>query len=521
MISTKYSSTFIKSNLMNESDSMNNVKVEHTKANVFSQEHFNILNITWNVNSKLAVSDIEKLFDCSKVDAINDFSSPHIVVVGLQEIVELSATNAVSNEFSQVPTIEKVNSWIQLILRTLNSKEENKNEKYVLLSKCHMLGLMLSIFIRKNLKSSISNIKEASLPRGVGGLGNKGAIYIRFQLCDTSVCFINAHFAAHQHAVEKRNQDYHAIVSTPVFENEDYKTAKAISKNYYNSDKHMNLRAKINSQRERLIDIFLPKSKATITDTSGEISPNSSVYERDSSFSVLSDSEYDEKLKSLFKSRSLRNLENELAAFSPLEHDIVVFLGDLNYRIGTGDDISTSQVFETLYRGNYLDLLQYDQLLKQKLKLNTVFENFFEGEIMFKPTYKFIPGTDSYDDRIDKKLRCPAWCDRILWHTRENEDIIDLVTLQNTTSMEVNERFISQFEKIGLFFYDSCSELSLSDHKPVRAYFCMSVKKVDYELREKLLMESMKDLMAKPNSLLLPKLLTLEELESLQSNTII
>ena len=44
----------------------------------------------------------------------------------------------------------------------------------------------------------------------------------------------------------------------------------------------------------------------------------------------------------------------------------------------------------------------------------------------FPPTYKYIPNTNNYDRRPEKKNRCPAWCDRVLWRTRIS---------QNTTSI--------------------------------------------------------------------------------------
>lgn len=44
-----------------------------------------------------------------------------------------------------------------------------------------------------------------------------------------------------------------------------------------------------------------------------------------------------------------------------------------------------------------------------------VFESYQEGKIDFKPTYRYIAGTDVYDNRPEGKVRCPAWCDRVLW----------------------------------------------------------------------------------------------------------
>ena len=43
--------------------------------------------------------------------------------------------------------------------------------------------------------------------------GNKGAVYARFYIKDTSFCFINSHFAAHREYVAKRNEDYQIILN--------------------------------------------------------------------------------------------------------------------------------------------------------------------------------------------------------------------------------------------------------------------------------------------------------------------
>ncbi len=44
------------------------------------------------------------------------------------------------------------------------------------------------------------------------------------------------------------------------------------------------------------------------------------------------------------------------------------------------------------------------------------------GPLTFRPTYKFQPGTSTYEQRPEKKLRAPAWCDRILWRTAPTID---------------------------------------------------------------------------------------------------
>lgn len=48
-------------------------------------------------------------------------------------------------------------------------------------------------------------------------------------------------------------------------------------------------------------------------------------------------------------------------------------------------------------------------------------QGFTEGEIHFKPTFKFDPYTSNYD--TSHKQRTPAWCDRILWNSPSNSNI--------------------------------------------------------------------------------------------------
>ncbi|KAJ1428519.1 hypothetical protein B484DRAFT_67179 [Ochromonadaceae sp. CCMP2298] len=66
-----------------------------------------------------------------------------------------------------------------------------------------------------------------------------------------------------------------------------------------------------------------------------------------------------------------------------------------------------------------------DQLSRERKK--GVFEGFSEGPLNFPPTYKFIPGTEEYDQRAEKKMRVPAWCDRVLWRSHRNTDVSQLL----------------------------------------------------------------------------------------------
>ncbi|CAI0465866.1 unnamed protein product [Linum tenue] len=86
-----------------------------------------------------------------------------------------------------------------------------------------------------------------------------------------------------------------------------------------------------------------------------------------------------------------------------LEHDRVIWLGDLNYRIAL-----------TYRSAKALVEMQNWRALRGR-----VFRGWREGKIYFPPTYKYSTNSDRYagDDMHPKeKRRTPAWCDRILWH---------------------------------------------------------------------------------------------------------
>jgi len=130
-------------------------------------------------------------------------------------------------------------------------------------------------------------------------------------------------------------------------------------------------------------------------------------------------------------------------------HDIVFWMGDLNYRIK--EDIATEEVLALCQRNELNMLKKNDQLNHERMKGNA-FKNFFEGELNFLPTYKYQPGTDLYEQRPDKKLRAPAWCDRVLWMVQESNYL-----------KQVSYRR---------------SELNISDHKPVMAEFLATIKDI-------------------------------------------
>ena len=129
------------------------------------------------------------------------------------------------------------------------------------------------------------------------------------------------------------------------------------------------------------------------------------------------------------------------------QYDLVIFSGDLNYRI----NMEIEDCKKIIEAKDYESLLVKDQLYTSIRSKEIEMDDFFEGNIHFPPTYKFQDGTDNYD----YNERVPGWTDRILYRANNLSDVI-------------------------LCKYSSIFEAKTSDHKPVYAIF-----KINFDGHEK------------------------------------
>ncbi|XP_068180463.1 type II inositol 1,4,5-trisphosphate 5-phosphatase [Antennarius striatus] len=134
-----------------------------------------------------------------------------------------------------------------------------------------------------------------------------------------------------------------------------------------------------------------------------------------------------------------------------MKHDLILWIGDLNYRIS---DLDVDIVKELISKKDFETLHTYDQL-KRQIDEEAVFVGFVEGEIDFQPTYKYDTGSDKWD--TSEKCRVPAWCDRILWRGKNIEQQ----------------------------HYHSHMALKTSDHKPVSSMLVTGIKRVNSEAYKK------------------------------------
>ncbi|XP_062114621.1 type IV inositol polyphosphate 5-phosphatase 9 [Humulus lupulus] len=322
---------------------------------IFNQHKLNVHNYkfftsTWNVGG------VEPHEDLNLEDWIDP--SCDIYVFGFQEIVPLKASNVLG--YSESSRIAR--KWNSLIREALNKKSSNSFDQksfQCIISK-QMVGILVSVWVRTSLGPFIKHQSVSCVGCGIMGcLGNKGAVSVRFQIHETSLCIVCSHLAS-----GGRQGD------------EKYR--------------------------------------------------NSNVTE------VLS--------RTTFPRGALLDLPQKI-----LDHDRVIWLGDLNYRIS----LPEARTRLLVDKGNWSALLENDQL-RRELMDGQVFEGWHEGAIKFAPTYKYCVNSDAYFGIVNgtkgEKKRAPAWCDRIIWYG----------------------------EGLKQHFY-SRGESKLSDHKPVKALFSAEV----------------------------------------------
>ncbi|KAL9237640.1 hypothetical protein vseg_012165 [Gypsophila vaccaria] len=254
-----------------------------------------------------------------------------------------------------------------------------KQSRYCLIVSKQMVGIYLTVWVRKDLREHVRNVKVSCVGRGLMGyLGNKGSIAVSMLLHQTSFCFVCTHLTSGQKEGDelRRNADVMEILKKTRF----------------------------------------PR----VSSSGDEKSPETIV-----------------------------------------EHDRVIWLGDLNYRL----TLPYRSVRALVEMQNWRALLEKDQLRIEQRR-GHVFSGWNEGNIYFPPTYKYSHNSDRYagDDMHPKeKRRTPAWCDRILWHGSG---------LHQLSYVRAESRF--------------------SDHRPVYSIFWAEVESIPARLRRSMSCSSAK-----------------------------
>ncbi|KAM7507944.1 hypothetical protein LguiA_018397 [Lonicera macranthoides] len=200
-----------------------------------------------------------------------------------------------------------------------------RRSAYVRIVSKQMVGIFLTIWVRRSLRRHIQNVNVSTVGVGVMGyIGNKGSVSVSMSIYQTLFCFICTHLTSGEKEADavKRNADVHEIHR----------------RTHFNS----------------LSSIRLPKS----------------IH----------------------------------------DHEKIIWLGDLNYRI----NLSYDKTRELISEKNWSKLVESDQLTRE-LRKGGAFDGWSEGTLNFPPTYKYELNSSKYrgeDPKVGR--RTPSWCDRIL-----------------------------------------------------------------------------------------------------------
>ncbi|XP_060752631.1 inositol polyphosphate 5-phosphatase K [Tachysurus vachellii] len=159
-----------------------------------------------------------------------------------------------------------------------------------------------------------------------------------------------------------------------------------------------------------------------------------------------------------------------------LDHKVVFWFGDLNFRI---EDHGLHFLHTSINSGRFNLLWDKDQLTMMKKK-EPLLQEFKEGPLEFKPTYKFSRFSEAYDMSLEKtwfgfigKKRKPAWTDRILWRLKPKCSQYEEESCSTSSSADKKDFSL----KVTQQKYTCDTSYGVSDHKPVIGTFILEMQK--------------------------------------------
>lgn len=466
-----------------------------------------IRTVTWNVNGR---SPKVALDEWLLPGGVRPSNGPDVILVALQEVQPLSGMSAVTTDPSR--GIE----WKDAVEKALDAPNE-----YVTIAARQMVGIMLVALVKNRHEQHVREVKLADAGTGLMRAGgNKGGVACRFALYDKTISFVSCHFAAHEHNVERRNQDFHDCVRKLVFVHDpnapdepspfsylEYNSRTTVSGLHHVGDEPRPEKIAVKRDAEAVqpaIDSDAAASANGHANPGPEPKDSSSPARRQTQEAIPSPLNTGDRIRAGSPGSDSSSVPRPVGI---LEHDACFWAGDLNYRV----DLKPKEVMPMVEREEWDGLKKFDQLHNARMN-GEVFQGFEEGEIDFAPTYKLERESGQYERKeVEGVLlvkRTPSWTDRILWRDRvrtssragavDLEDLADGGASSDDNSGEEKDgkpfpgvkrlgRLLSQREGnrgggVELKRYHRCELLS-SDHRPVNADFSLEVRLINIKRR--------------------------------------
>lgn len=175
---------------------------------------------TWNVNGKFPREDLtpwlaEGAYDLGQGGPGGQgrpkINMPDVYVLGLQEMVDLTATNVALGTQSD----KRSKQWLATFEQQLNaaagavygpaSSLPGGPMEFVCVGSRYLVGVSIAVYVQARWRRFVGEVADAVAPVGVMGvMGNKGGASVRLRIADSTLCFVCAHLAAHRGAVADR-----------------------------------------------------------------------------------------------------------------------------------------------------------------------------------------------------------------------------------------------------------------------------------------------------------------------------
>ena len=409
-------------------DNLNNLKEDFSVS-----QNLKVYVATWNV-AGLELNQNSNIDLDSWLLPKDSNIIPDIYFVGLQEVVELKASNIIMANQDKIHEI--LYEWDTIINKTIQ-----KIGKYKKFSEMNLIGINFYCYILEDKFNKISNISTKRIKTGLGGTtGNKGSCCLYFEYETTSISVVCSHLCAG----ESKNK---------------------------NKNRQSELRYILNLSLDSFFNSgelsHLMKEEFDLFDLSQSIDNNENNYHNTKR--TKSD------IFELYKDSGIQHFEENENARIIKNSDIWIIFGDLNFRVETEYE-DFSDFIEN--KNPWNKLIGYDQFTKFKLASLDLFGRIEEDPINFPPTYKYIKNTNEFDYKtknLDKKKssevngiktskrkKNPSWCDRIIYK-------------KNAFITKNGQKIIKGIE------YNSImnDNFKVSDHRPVYQIFDVITFKED------------------------------------------
>ncbi|KAK8598954.1 hypothetical protein V6N13_076897 [Hibiscus sabdariffa] len=141
-------------------------------------------------------------------------SSGNLESMLLHERPKLQVVDSFSEASDEFPE-EEDDTFLEEPMEQHDNDRAGSRPKYVRIVSKQMVGIYISIWVRKRLRRHINNLKVSLVGIGLMGyMGNKGSISVSMTLFQSRLCFVCSHLTSGHKlgAEQKRNSDVYEII---------------------------------------------------------------------------------------------------------------------------------------------------------------------------------------------------------------------------------------------------------------------------------------------------------------------